>query len=363
MTKSVLRGLGFGVGLAALAACSHPAPPPSNPAVASTSLAASAAAVPPAAGADLPIAAPTKGTVATKSFHSDSLGVDKSYLVYLPGGYETSPARYPVIYMLHGLGGDETNWISYGHADKVADSLGLHAILVFPDGDASFYVNGATAYDYDACVQKGKGVFGKVADTKTFCVKTPKYEDYMVKDLVAHVDATYRTIPERRARGITGNSMGGFGALELAMRHPDVFGSTVSHSGVDALLYAGPYPYEAAKVQLVEDVHHWGEKAEPIGAWVRGVFGADIANWKAHDPATLAASLKDGALAIYLDGGTADGFGLNAGDQYLHDLLTKAGVKHEYTMVEGGRHDFSLWSERVDDGLKFHAAFFAKSGL
>src|SRR5258708_1276598 len=115
MTKSLLRGSGFGVGFAALSACTHPAPPPPNPTGAATSEAASAAAVPPAAGADLPISAPTQGTVATRSFHSDSLGVDKSYLVYLPGGYDTSPARYPVIYMLHGLGGDETNWITYGH--------------------------------------------------------------------------------------------------------------------------------------------------------------------------------------------------------------------------------------------------------
>jgi S-formylglutathione hydrolase FrmB len=363
MTKRTLLGFGIGVGFLAATACSHPAPPPPNPAVAATSQAASAAAVPPAAGADLPIAAPQKGTVATKTFHSDALGVDKSYLVYLPEGYESSQTRYPVIYMLHGLGGDETNWIDYGHADKVADALGLHAILVFPDGDSSFYVNGATPVDYDACVQKGKGVFGRVADNKTFCVKTPKYEDYVVKDLVGHIDATYRTVPERKARAISGNSMGGFGALQLAMRHPDVFGSAVSHSGVDALLYQGPYPYDAAHVQLFEDARGWGEKAEPIGAWVRGVFGRDINNWKAHDPAVLGAELKDGAIAIYLDGGSADGFGLDAGARYLHDVLTKAGVKHDFTIVDGGKHDFSLWSERVDEGMKFHAAFFARSGL
>ena len=334
-------------------ACAHQAPP-SSPAVSEASPAAAPAAA----------ATPTKGTVATKSFHSDALGVDKSYMIYLPAGYDAEATRrYPVIYMLNGLGGDETNWIEYGHADAAADTLGLQAILVFPDADSSFYVNSATALNYDECVAKGTGVFGRVADRKSFCVRTPRYEDYMTKDLVAHIDATYRTIPERRARALSGNSMGGFGALQLSFRHPDLFGSAVSHSGVDALLYAGPYPYDAAKVQLVEDVTHWGEKAEPLGGWIRGVFGSDLANWKKYDPAVLATELKDGAVAIYLDGGTADGFGLNAGDEYLHDVLTAHHITHAYTMVEGGKHDFSLWSQRVDDGLAFHQAFFAKSGL
>jgi putative tributyrin esterase len=306
-----------------------------------------------------PAAAPAqKGTVSTHSFHSDALGVDKSYLVYLPVGYDASTARYPVVYMLHGLGGDENNWVKYGHADAAADALGLEAIIVFPDGDSSFYANSVTSFDYDTCVATGKGVYGRVRDNATFCVRTPRYEDYIVKDLVKHVDATYRTIPERRARGLSGNSMGGFGALQLALRHPDVFGSAVSHSGMDALLYEGPYPYDASKAKVTDDVKNWGVGAEPIGAWVRGIFGTDLQNWKAHDPAVLAIQVKD--VALYLDGGTDDRFGLNAGAEYLHDLLTKAGIPHAYTMVQGGRHDFSLWSERVDDGLAFHAAYFAK---
>jgi S-formylglutathione hydrolase FrmB len=317
----------------------------------------------PVAPASAASAAPGKGTVSTRTFFSDALGVDKRYVVYLPAGYDSSDARYPVIYMLNGLGGDETNWVKHGHADVAADALGLRAILVMPDGDSGWYVNGALPVDYDACITKGEGLFGRVTDRATFCVRTPKYEDYIVKDLVAHVDATYRTIPERRARALTGVSMGGFGALQLAMRHQDEFASAASHSGVDSLLYAGPWPYEAGKVKLVEDVTKWGAEVEPIGAWVRFVFGADIANWKAHDPAVLAAGLKDGALAIYLDAGTADDFGLNAGAAYLHDVLGKAGVTHAYTVVDGARHSFSFWKDRIDDSLAFHAAAFARAGL
>ncbi len=313
-----------------------------------------------------PAAPVAKGTVATHSFSSAALGVVKAYVVYLPAGYadaDSAAKRYPVVYLLHGIGGDETNWNDYGKLAAAADALGLRAIVVMPDGDSGFYVNGALPVDFDGCMNKQRGHFGRVREPKTFCVKAPRYEDYVTKDLIGHIDATYRTVPERRARAVSGLSMGGFGALVLAMRHPDLFVSTASHSGVDALLYEGPYPYDAKKVVLVEDAKKWGAKSDGFGAWIRSVFGGDIANWRAHDPALLAAKLTPGALAIYLDVGTADDFGLNAGAEYLHDVLTKRGIEHAWTLVEGGRHNFSLWSQRIDDSLAFHAAVFAKSGL
>jgi S-formylglutathione hydrolase FrmB len=323
---------------------------------------ASKAAPPPAAptaAAPAAVAPAGKGSVADATFHSEALGVDKAYRVYLPAGYAAGDQRYPVVYLLHGIGGDETNWVKYGHVDEAADALGLQAIIVMPDGDSGFYVDGVTPVDYDAWLA-GKNVYGRVADTKTFCVKTPKYEQYIVGDFVAHVDATYRTIPERGARALTGQSMGGFGALELAFRHPDLFASVASHSGVDALLYAGPWPYDAKKAAQLSDVSSWGKEVGPIGAWVRAIFGAELANWQAHDPALLAAKLKDGQLAIYLDAGTADDYGLNAGAEYLHDVLKTAGITHEFTLVPGGRHDYSLWSQRVKDSLAFHQKTFAK---
>src|SRR5262245_33284868 len=99
--------------------------------------AAAPASSPPASAAPAPVTPAAKGSVSTKTFHSDALGVDKSYLVYLPAGYEAAAdKRYPVVYLLHGIGGDETNWITYGHADEAADALGLQAIIVMPDGDS-----------------------------------------------------------------------------------------------------------------------------------------------------------------------------------------------------------------------------------
>src|SRR6185503_14507832 len=137
---SVMNRLALFAVLAALACCdSKPAP-----------LAGSAA--PPAAPAAP--AAPSRATTVT--FHSDALGVDKQFVVYLPASYAASTTRrYPVFYYLNGLGGDETNWVQGGHIDRVADSLTLDAIIVMPDGDDSFYLDSAEPIDYEACKKDG----------------------------------------------------------------------------------------------------------------------------------------------------------------------------------------------------------------
>ena len=152
--------------------------------------------------------------------------------------------------------------------------------------------------------------------------------------------------------------MGGFGALQLAMRHRDLFAAAASHSGVDALLYAGPHPYRAGAAELVGEVARWGADMEPFGAYVRGLFGPDLANWKAHDPATLVDGLKPGELALYLDAGTDDQLVLHDGAQYLHDRLTARGIAHTWYLGPG-RHDFAFWGQRIDDSLAFFAAALA----
>jgi S-formylglutathione hydrolase FrmB len=287
------------------------------------------------------------GQVIDAHFKSAALGVEKRYVAWLPADYATSQRRYPVIYLLHGLGGNEDNWVKGGHADAAADRQNLEAIIIMADGDDGFYVNWATPVDYEKCLQTPR-IFGRPEDPKAYCVKTPRYEDYIVKDLVAHVDATYRTIANRNARAIGGLSMGGFGALELAMRHPNVFGAAASHSGVDVL------------VPIDGDIKHWGHKTEPIGAHVRRILGEDIAYWRGYDPAVLAQKLKDGQLALYLDCGTEDQFKLDASAKFLHETLDKAGVHHVFYMGPGD-HTFAFWSVRIGESLKFFADYFSRS--
>ena len=286
-------------------------------------------------------------------FHSDALGVDKSYVAYLPAGYDAAPKkRWPVFYYLNGLGGDESNWVDGIHIDAAADALGLDAIIVMPDGDDSFYTDSTAPIDYDQCMKDGTGLFMAGESHSTTCVRHRMYETYIVKDLVAHIDATYRTIAKRDGRAIAGLSMGGLGAWELALRHLDLFAAAASHSGVISLLYAGPHPYVAGKAEIATDVSKWGESVGGIGTWVRSLYGPDIANWKAHDPSVLVQSLAPGKIALYLDCGTEDDFQLDAAAAYVHDLLTARKIEHTY-FSGPGHHDAAFWQSRESESLKF----------
>jgi S-formylglutathione hydrolase FrmB len=295
-----------------------------------------------------------KGEVITARFLSESLGVEKRYFAYLPAGYAESGSRYPVVYMLHGLGGSEDNWSKHMKLREAADDMQLQAIVIMPDGDNSFYMNSATKADFEAC--------SKDAPPKdNLCVKNAHFEDYIVSDLVTHVDATYRTKAQVSARAIGGLSMGGYGALMLGMLHKDVFSSVASHSGVAALLYTGPLPYAAGKAELADDPVVLTNNMGRFGAIFLGIFGAKIENWRAHDPAFLAKSLGNGELSIYIDCGTEDEFKLQHGASYLHEVLEAAKVEHSFTLLPG-RHNAAFWGDRIDDSLAFHVRHFEKSG-
>jgi S-formylglutathione hydrolase FrmB len=298
------------------------------------------------------------GTVETKKFQSAALGVEKEYVIYLPSGYEKSTKRYPVFYYLHGLGGNETNWTDKGELRQSADKLGLEAIVVMPDGDDGFYADSDAPIDYDACMKDGTGLFMPgMQNRASTCVKSRHYETYVIKDLIGEIDAKYRTIATREGRAIAGLSMGGFGALQLGMRHPDLFAAAASHSGVDALLYAGPYPYEKGKVKLIsqEDISRYGKgnpDVEAIGLWIQKIFGPELAVWKSYDPAVLAEKVQQDKPALYLDCGTEDGFGLQNGAQYLHDLLSDRHIEHAF-FLGPGPHDMRFWRPRLPESLKF----------
>ena len=330
----------------ALVACTTPrtiAPPPAAP----------------------PVAA--KGRVVTERFRSEALGVDKAVVVYLPAGYEDGPAtRWPVFYYLHGLTGDETDWTERARLHETADALGLQAIIVMPDGDDSFYVNAVTPIDYDACMKDGTGLLsvdrsgGPLTRTRAAtCVRKRDYATYIVNDLVGWVDRTYRTIATREGRAIAGLSMGGFGALQLALRHRDRFAAAASHAGVVALLYEGPYPYVAGEVKLATDVSAWGGRLGPFGAWIRGIFGPDIENWRAHEPVSLVGTLEPGELALYIDCGTEDEFRFHDHAAYLHDILKARTIEHAFYLGPG-RHDRRFWGPRAKHSLAFLASKTAK---
>ena len=296
---------------------------------------------------------PAPAAIVRDRVHSPALGVDKTAIVVLPDDYAVSTRRYPVVYFLHGFGGGPTDWVRI--APRVAREVGLAAILVMVDGDDSFYVNWARSADYDRCLREPRR-WGPV-DPRDYCVRQGRYEDYLTRDVLAHVDGRYRTIASRAGRALVGFSMGGYGALVVSMRHPDLFSVAVSHAGVASLTYAGPRPYDAGRVQRLRDAADWGSQEEReipgIRAHVRGILGPALVRWRAHDPVSLASSLRDGQIALYLDCGTDDGFGFDDLARDLHDALQRRGIRHAFTIVSHGRHDAAFLRDRLDDGLRF----------
>jgi len=288
---------------------------------------------------------------------STSLGVDKKYWVAVPADYEGSGRRIPVVYFLHGFGGRPENWLRV--APAAAEEAGLSALLVMVDGDDSFYVNWARPADWERCRSEERP-WGPV-DKDDYCVRNGRYEDYVVREVVAAVDARYHTRADRSGRALAGFSMGGFGALMLAMRHPEVFSAAVSHAGVDSLLYAGPRPFARGAVRRLHDLSEWGRDYEGeipgIGDHVRGLFGPELARWRAHDPVALAGNLRDGQLGLYLDCGTEDPFQFDDLAQDLHETLARRGIRHTFALVPGG-HDGAFLRDRLDDGMRFLARHF-----
>lgn len=345
---------------AALFGCDAPAPtagPPgaTDPPV-TTSRPSASGPAPSAAG---PAGAPPHarpGRIEERQFASAALGVAKRYLVYVPDTYASETERYPVVYLLHGLGGDETNWSKHGDLLRVADGMGLRALVVMPDGDAGFYVDGSAPTDYPTCLGE-KPPFSAGEPPDRYCVKSPRYESYVAQDLVAHVDKSYRTIASREGRGIGGLSMGGFGALVLAMRHDEVFSAAASTSGLISLRYAGPHPYQGIEKVATADPPKWGaDYPERVRNHLLGVLGPSPTSWRALDPVSLAESLEPGRLALHIDCGEEDDFRFDDHARHLHDVLGARRIDHEFVIVPG-RHLFDYWKARLPDLL----VFFRKS--
>lgn len=298
------------------------------------------------------------GTVVHGRLESQALGVSKSYAVYLPEGYGRDSQRFPVIYLLHGWGVTETAWLS-GSLDLpgTADGMHLKTIVVMPDGDRSFYANSVTATDYEACLAGVPPIRNRSESREDFCVRFPRYEDYIWRDVVAHVDKTYRTVPNRAGRALVGESGGGLGAMHLAIRHRDVFSAAASHSAPLALLYDGPRPYDGSKVRLRTNFQSYPPGlAEPIA-----IFGTDSERWRSYDPSSLVDTLRNGDLAIYFDCGEEDEPGFHDHALFFDARLRERGIEHTFVSVRGNHSD-SLWKERIKVSLQFLVDHFKKLG-
>jgi putative tributyrin esterase len=241
------------------------------------------------------------------SVHSAALGRQMKYRVLVPEGYESSLRRYPVLYLLHGLTGDYMDWTTRTNLAEYSRTVPL--IIVMPDGENSWYTNAADG--------------------------NAKFEDYVATELPADVVQKYRTINSRHGRAIAGLSMGGFGALKLALKRPAQFSVAASFSGAFG-------------------VTREGELERMIGAVeadrLRQIFGAaDSGTRKENDVFTLAAAVRPaGAPYIYVDCGTSDRF--IASNREVIEALSKSGAAYEYHEV-AGNHSWDYWDRRVREFL------------
>ncbi len=214
---------------------------------------------------------------------------------------DDKPGPFPVLYLLHGLSDDHTAWTRRSNIERYMDGLPL--IVVMPNGERSFYTDSQS---------------------------NPKaaFETYLTRDLVGFVDRTFRTIPTREGRVLAGLSMGGYGAVKLALKHPDLFCAAVSHSGAVG----------------------FGQRTFDAGSEWAAIMGENAAGGP-NDIFALAETLDRNNLpALRIDCGVDDF--LIEENRALNAHLTALGIAHEYE-EHPGEHNWVYWNFRILDTLKF----------
>jgi putative tributyrin esterase len=212
-----------------------------------------------------------------------------------------------------------------------------------------------------------------VADTTraepagSYCVRWLHYDDYIAHDLVQHVDSMYRTVGNRAHRAIAGLSMGGYGAIALALQYPDRWSAAASHSGVLSPMYSGPHPFKGAPVYATSFEQIEAQWADNPGGvrWRsrRLAFGSDLPAWRWRDPAYRVRSLLDEPAspderipALYMDVGSSDPI---ADDTRVFDAeLTILGIPHQFSEYPG-THNWEYWSAHVAQSLAWIASHIA----
>ncbi len=240
-------------------------------------------------------------------FRSTALEKHTGANVILPEGEAAEKGPFPVFYLLHGLSDDYTRWARQTSIERYVEGLPL--IVVMPDGGRGFYSDAEQGFAYETAI---------------------------VKDLVDYVDRMFHTKAERAGRCIGGLSMGGYGALKLALKYPNLFCSANSHSG--ALGFAhGDFPPD-----------------NPFGVEFERVVGKHPAGGP-NDLFTLAERIDRARLpALRIDCGTEDF--LIDDNRAFQAHLAKLDLPHEYAEFPGA-HDWSYWDTHVQEAIAFHRRY------
>ncbi len=311
----------------------------------------------------------SQGTVISDSFYSSSLNETRNYEIYLPESYDSGEDNYPVVYFLHGFGayGSYTTIIQEIVDNLTSTDEAIEMIVVLPDGggvmyNGSFYTNSEL---------------------------NGNFADYIVLDLVSHIDETYRTIPNNYNRAIGGHSMGGYGTMSLGLENTDIFSSISTHSGPIALeeldndnlilylqiengfgdfdpdnggLTEMLFAMSAAFTPNLDNPPYYVDLPfTPGGVVVDEIFD----QWMYHDPNHFVEEFIDelNASQIYFDCGQWDELQLHSHGEVFSQHLTELGIDHEFVSYPGN-HTSGVY-ERIQYSFTLHSDHFqnAQEGL
>jgi enterochelin esterase-like enzyme len=256
------------------------------------------------------------------SMQSKILKMDRKYALYLPPDYETSQRSYPVLYLLHGGGDDQTGWVQFGEVLRITDEAiksgkATTMIIVMPDANT--------------------GRRGYVNDIRGEW----RYEDFFFDEFMPYIEKTYRIKPEKHYRAVAGLSMGGEGTFIYALHHPELFSSACP-------LSAGTGP------KSIEDL-----KTNKKWQGMEGVSDTAMQDYfRRYSVLSLIENVPEeqkNAVRWYIDCGEDDF--LIEGNSMVHLAIHKRGIKHEFRMREG-EHNWTYWRESLPDVLEFVSMAF-----
>jgi S-formylglutathione hydrolase FrmB len=270
--------------------------------------------------------------------YSPALAHEASVRVLTPDGFDADRDHLPVLWLLQGGFGSSADWTTVGDAEALTAQIPM--IVVMPDA----------------------GTGGWYTDWWRGTPEGPQHwETFHLDELRPFIEARYQTRADRGGRAIAGLSMGGFGAMSYAARHPDLFGFAASFSGAVDLLHPG-----ITAVVTISPLAHQGAPGDVFGPRV-----VEEARWRAHNPVDLAANLRGVEIQLRTGNGQPGGrhgggpdpqeMGVSQATATLHRRLDALGIPHLYVDYGPGAHTWPYWRDDLAATLPEITAFFARA--
>ncbi|MCK4700149.1 MAG: esterase family protein [Bacteroidales bacterium] len=250
------------------------------------------------------------------SMTSTILKSERKFAVYLPPDYEISQRSYPVLYLLHGAGDDQTGWIQFGEVLQIADKTikvgkATPMIIVMPDANTGH-----------------RGYFNNIKGEW-------RYEDFFFEELIPYVEKTYRIKNEKRYRAVAGLSMGGGGSFMYALHHPEMFSSSCPLSA-----YIGPLSVEQFKERLLRNNETYADSVIQV-------------YYEHHNALSLINNITNEKIKTvrwFIDCGDDDF--LYEGNSLVHIAMRKKEIPHEFR-IRDGAHSWTYWRKSLPVVLEF----------